>query len=92
MWCNRPHILQRRVPFEGVKRDYTPEEAALMETLVVESYNLLTRGDGDQEVGCVDAHLREMASATLIDQFFQEENGSDGSIIDRTFAWITCDG
>lgn len=79
--------------FEGFDREFNVREQELAEALVVESYNLITRGTNQESVGCVDEYLREMQNSTLMDQVFTAGNESFPSTLDLTFdSWVICSG
>ncbi|CAJ1946524.1 unnamed protein product [Cylindrotheca closterium] len=83
-----------RMTFEGFERVFTEEEAALIEPIVLSSYNALTKGPNTEEGICVDEYKREMTNADLADQTFSVPPGGDeASVLDLVFeTWVTCDG
>mmetsp|Transcript_41717 Transcript_41717/g.100467 ORF Transcript_41717/g.100467 Transcript_41717/m.100467 type:complete len:1305 (-) Transcript_41717:526-4440(-) len=79
--------------FEGFEREFDSREQQLVETLVLDSYNLITRGPNQEAFGCTDAYLREMQNSTMIDQVFNAGNGDNPTTLDVTFdASVICNG
>ncbi|CAJ1946526.1 unnamed protein product [Cylindrotheca closterium] len=79
--------------FEGFERGFNAREQQLVETLVVDSYNLITRGTNQEVAGCADAYQREMQNSTMLDQVFNAGKDEDPSTLDVTFdSWVICNG
>lgn len=79
--------------FEGLERNLTNRESRLVEGLIIEAYNNLTRGESYLETGCVDEFLREMQNVSLTEQVFEGETGESPSTLDLSFdALLICKG
>ena len=85
-----------QMSFDGFEGPFDKQQTRLVESVVVDAYNFVTRGkyidnDANETIGCVDKYLREMQSATLIDQIFGV--GDEKSTLDLTFeSRIICEG
>jgi len=85
-----PSIRTARVSFwmEGFTNEFDLREADLLGSLLVESYNNITVGDG-----CSDKYLRELNYAKLINQKIYPANEVNNSIVETTFdTTLFCDG
>jgi hypothetical protein len=81
------------VSFKGFERPFEIREVALIETVVLDSYNLLTRGHNKNVTGCIDEYCREMQNSTMIIHEFEAERGEEPSTLDMKFdTVIICNG
>ena len=80
---------------EDIERQFGTREIRLVENIIVDAYNNVTRGLSG--AGCKDKFLREMQNSTLLRQDFTPENYvlevPEPSQLELTFdAWVLCDG
>lgn len=84
-----PTVRSAQVSFwmEGFTQEFNERESVLLESLLIESYNNITVGDG-----CSDKFLRELNGAKLIDQVVFPANDVNNSFVETTFETILfCD-